>query len=345
MYSQKPSEHNQMRPFKRVRRNFDFDALKRVCEMHETEFTDAYGMTEVECEPDRWGDGDFYCFKDNGADVLFVGHLDTVVKHGQRTTRFLETDAGPVVHSGALDDRLGVYIGLELLPRLGLNNDWLLTTGEEGGNSTGQWFDTEAHFLDGKVYDWVIEFDRGGTDVVMYQYENWAMKALVEKSGARVGIGAYSDISYMEHLRVKMFNWGVGYQDYHSTRGHAYLWDTWKMVAHYLNFHAQNAGTRFEHTPKPKVKYGSYYGGSSSKYGGFAAHKAYTGPVKGDEVEGWVFNGVEWEEIDGPLSKETKRDGYVKVDGVWINESLLDGGDEVVEDVDSWWEDGNVWSG
>ncbi|MES2089125.1 MAG: hypothetical protein V4532_03950, partial [Pseudomonadota bacterium] len=41
---------------------------------------------------------------------------------------------------------------------------------------------------DHKEYNWMIQFDRGGTDVVMYQYETEKLCGLVEDAGARVGV-------------------------------------------------------------------------------------------------------------------------------------------------------------
>lgn len=220
-------------PFKRVRRTFDSDALKRVCEMHETEFASAYSMSVTEVTQQRAPDN-FYAYLDRGSNILAVAHLDTVVDHKQRTTGFLDTAAGPVVYSGALDDRLGAYTILELLPKLGVNVDVLLTVGEETGQSTA------AFFEPAKEYNWMIEFDRGGTDVVMYQYEDDDTSDLVYDCGVRVGSGSFSDIAFLERLEVKGFNWGVGYQDYHGPRSHAYLEDYWKMVGHFLKFHDVN---------------------------------------------------------------------------------------------------------
>ena len=233
--------------WRRVRRAFDSDALKRVCEAREISFADRYDLS-VNVVHDK-SDENYYLYGDRGSDILFVAHLDTVVAHKDRGCRFVDSLYGPVVCSGALDDRLGAYVGLEMLPRLGLVHDILLTTGEESGCSTAELFDPGQHGKDG--YNWVIEFDRGGTDVVMYQYEDYATACLVEASGARVEEGIYSDISYLEHLGVKCFNWGVGYREYHSTRGHAYLNDTFMMVAAYLRFHEANADTLLPHVPKP----------------------------------------------------------------------------------------------
>lgn len=228
-------------PARKVRRAFSRETLARVCTMHETDFAKAYGMTRY---PARQAPpADFYLHRDNGSNILAVAHLDTVVPHTQRGCRFLDTVAGgSVVYSGALDDRLGAYIILDLLPALGIQHDILLTVGEESGRSTAAFFDSPS-----KDYDWIIEFDRGGTDVVMYQYDDAATADLVWDCGARVGEGIFSDICYLEHLGVKAFNWGVGYRDYHGTRSHAWLDDTYLMVAQYLNFHAANAGKYLYH--------------------------------------------------------------------------------------------------
>lgn len=224
----------------RARRAFSREALARVCAMPERDFAAAYGMQTVDCGPDDY----FYHFRDNGARVLAVAHLDTVSRAHQRAAHYVDTEAGPVVFSRALDDRLGAYIILELLPALGITYDWLLTVGEEMGQSTADYFEPA------KDYDWIIEFDRGGTDVVMYQYEDNGTREAVTAAGAMVGNGLFSDICYMEHLGVKGFNWGCGYRDYHGPRSHAYLEDTFAMVARYLRFHAQNKDRAMPHTPR-----------------------------------------------------------------------------------------------
>lgn len=225
-----------------VRNAFDKEALRTICEMHEDDFAAAFGLETVNIpEREKRKDASAYFFQDNGADILAVAHLDTVSPDWGRRTRFAHTEDGLVVHSRALDDRLGAYIILDLLPKLGIKHDILLTLGEEDGQSTGEFFTTE------KDYNWMIEFDRGGTDVVLYEYEDDDLVSLVKETGARVGVGAFSDISYMEHLEIKGLNWGVGYQDYHGPRAHAYLEDTFEMVSYYLDFHETNAEEYLPH--------------------------------------------------------------------------------------------------
>jgi len=240
---------------------FDPAALKQVCEIEAEDFEVRYGMTRVEVDQSVHV-GNFYLFKDNGARVLAVAHLDTV--EDDRTAHIMDTADGPVIFSGALDDRLGAYVIAELLPRLGLTYDLLFTVGEEQGQSTAEFFDPADHH--DRTYDWIIEFDRGGTDVVLYQYEDEDMIARVKDSGAWVGNGAFSDISFMESLGTKAINWGVGYRDYHGPRSHAWLVDTFEMVGYYLVFAAQNHGIRMEHTPSPGGGWGSRGGEYSGSF-------------------------------------------------------------------------------
>lgn len=229
---------------------FSPDTLRSICQMPETDFAQAYGlgMTEV----DQNAPSDWYAYRDNGSDILAVAHLDTVSGADARTCNFVNTADGPVVYSRALDDRLGAYIILDLLPRLGIEFDILLTVGEETGQSTALFFDPPK----GKDYNWLIEFDRGGTDVVTYQYEDDHTSNLVVASGAKMGDGIFSDISYMDHLEVKAFNWGVGYQDYHSARSHAFLNDTVDMVARFMEFHTVNADVYLPHEKAARDTWG-----------------------------------------------------------------------------------------
>jgi hypothetical protein len=262
-----------------VRDFYDQEVLAAVCEMAEADFGETYNMQTVTLPegeyPDLMPGENFFYYKNNDSSVLAVAHLDTVMPHWRREASFVDTEDGPVIFSGALDDRLGAYVILELLPALGLEYDILLTVGEESGASTAQYFLPP----EGKEYDWIIEFDRGGTDVVMYQYEDSETSAMVRRAGGKVSPGAFSDISYLEHLKIKAFNWGVGYRDYHGPRSHAFLEDTFEMVAKYLLFHEQNEGTAMVHYPRAKVTYGSGYSGRST----FRSYSSYDD----DEWEQW----------------------------------------------------------
>lgn len=222
----------------RVRSVFSADDLIDICGRDGEDFSD-FGQ-KVKLQPSRYGDERFFYFQDNGSDILAVAHLDTV--QNDRSCTVTRTAAGLLACSGGLDDRLGAYVILDMLPKLGIQCDILLTTDEEMGQSTG------AEFEPHKQYNWMIQFDRGGTDVVMYQYETPERAALVEDAGARVGDGSYSDIADLDHLGCAGFNWGVGYQDYHSERSHAWLEDTFRMVARFVKFYEQNGDVHLAYT-------------------------------------------------------------------------------------------------
>lgn len=240
------------------RKFFDGTALVRVCEAEEHEFEAMYDMTKVKV--DQPG-ADFYLFRDNGSSILAVAHLDTVGLAHQRKTHIVDTEGGTVVYSRALDDRLGAYVLAELLPAMGMRFDLLLTVGEETGQSTAQFFDPSDHH--DRTYNWIIEFDRGGTDVVLYQYEDSDLIDKVTATGADVEQGIFSDISYMEHVGVKALNWGVGYRDYHGPRAHVWLDDMFRMVDYFCDFHETWADTHMPHESSTDPWYRSYYRGST----------------------------------------------------------------------------------
>lgn len=184
-------------------------------------------------------------YRDNGAKVLGVAHLDTVAdyrtpkpakgKQRRKGTKVLPPTSprlrpGGIVESIALDDRLGVYVLTDLLPALGVKLDWLLTDREECGASTARDFDPP------KEYNWVVGFDRMGLDVVMYQYDDPSWEKDLAAVGMALTFGSYSDIADLGHLGVVGFNWGVGYQRQHTDSCYAYLDDVTKSAQAFAKF-------------------------------------------------------------------------------------------------------------
>lgn len=180
-----------------------------------------------------------YVYIDRGSKVLGVAHLDSV----SNNTNFNELiwSKGRVVFNEALDDRLGAYILLEVLPKYGIKCDVLLTENEERCNSTAQAFQTE------KKYNWMFQFDRAGTDVVMYDYETDALQQMLIDEGFYVGVGSYSDICELEHLGCKGFNFGTGYYENHSRHSHAVLAQTNAMIELFLSFYKKHKDKYFNH--------------------------------------------------------------------------------------------------
>lgn len=192
---------------------------------------------------------DRFFFKDNGSRILFIAHLDIVGK--DHSVSFANTPAGPIVHSRTLDDRLGAYLGLHVLPAFGVEVDVLLTTGEELGQSTAAFF---ADWVgDGHRYDWMFQFDRAGTDVVAYDYDTMDLRDRVTAAGGKMGHGSFSDICYLDDLGIKGLNFGTGYRNEHTRRCHAYLEDTALMVETFLDFHAMNEDQHLPHVPAPAL--------------------------------------------------------------------------------------------
>jgi len=151
------------------------------------------------------------------------------------------TPLGEVIYSPTLDDRLGVYIILELLPKLGVTCDWLLTNYEESGNSTASQFSAY------KQYNWMFSFDRKGYDVVTYQYQDRKLKKLLNKHGFIVASGSYSDISSLEHLGCKGMNFGCGYHEYHSPNAYAVMSQLIYQVTLFVRFYNSIKNTQLRH--------------------------------------------------------------------------------------------------
>lgn len=207
--------------------------MRKICLDPERAF-DRYGQLQ------EIGGDDFYIHQDNGADILTVAHLDSV--ESKKFFTKCPVNGDQVIYCPTLDDRLGVYTICELLPRLGVKADILLTTGEEYCQSSALAFEPNH------PYKWLLSFDRTGTDVVMYDYETPYLRDLVKQTGAWVGNGSYSDIADLEHLGVAGFNWGVGYEDYHGDRAHVWMSDYVSNVARFLDFYRAHKGSVFSHS-------------------------------------------------------------------------------------------------
>lgn len=183
---------------------------------------------------------DGYAFKDNGSQVLGVAHLD-VAGSVDPQYRTLYNTAGDKVYSPSLDDRLGIYILLEILPRLGVSPDILITDFEEIGDSTAKNFVTE------KQYNWMFQFDRRGTDVVMYQYHTEYTENLMELFNFEVGYGSFSDICYLDGLGCVGFNFGTAYYNEHTLKSYAVFSELDRQVEKFIAFYNQYSDVFLEY--------------------------------------------------------------------------------------------------
>lgn len=190
---------------------------------------------------------------DKGSPILGVAHLDTVARKLPRSVswsnaKYKDGSIGlPVIQSIQLDDRLGVWMLLDLLPSMGMNFDVLLCDGEERGASTAK------HFKPGKEYNWGFEFDRMGMGTVLYDYEDddtW--EQALQTHGFGIEMGSFSDISSLAHVGCCFANFGVGYHSQHTHQCHAYLDDTVLMAMEFETWLEDQGKTRYPYTHRPR---------------------------------------------------------------------------------------------
>lgn len=194
---------------------------------------------------------------DNGGSVLAVAHMD-YVKFWNRPKI---DKAKQKVYCPQLDDRLGVWVILDLLPTMGLKYDVLLTDSEEVGRSTASSFKTT------KQYNWMFQFDRHGTDTVLYRYDTKDNRKRLESHGLKCGYGSFSDICYLDHLGCSGWNVGTGYHHEHSDACYADLRETRANAYKFAKFFKEHSETFIESPPYKEPtwqSYGTYYSGKST---------------------------------------------------------------------------------
>lgn len=210
---------------------------------------------------------------------MLLCHADTVRNGGAGPHPF--SIEGTRVNSIALDDRLGLAILLwsiyNLVPNLG-SCSMLVCDEEEVGRSTAKIFKSDL-----VEPNWLMEFDRRGTDVVCYKYTSELFTSLIKHAGfSYVGNGSVSDISYLD-LGVVGMNVGVGYHSEHSDNCYANLTDTYAQMKRAIKFYEIFHKMRLEH--KKAYTYGGYsgYSNSSSKTYTPSTYKKYYGDQKKSE--------------------------------------------------------------
>ena len=239
--------------------NIDYKIMENFCLADVDQFKAIKGAQTFDTP-----DGPLIYF-DNGSDILAVAHLDSVQT---KAKHFYHVIIGndDIVFNAQLDDRLGAYIIMNLLPSLGIAVDVLLTWGEEVGKSTAKYFKPD------KTYKWMVQFDRMGDDVVHYMYgEEKFKKALKDAGFTGIQYGMKSDICYLEHLGCRGFNLGIGYEDYHDVWAKADMDVVRDQVNIFREFYHRNKKKHWKYEkPKPHVytPAASYPGIPSAALGG-----------------------------------------------------------------------------
>jgi len=202
----------------------NLDRLFDISERGLTTFRDIDNMTVLKDTPNQ------LLFQDNDSDILAIAHLDTV----QRFATFQYDYVSNLLYCETLDDRLGAYIILDLLPSLGIKLDVLLTANEESLNSSAQFFKPN------KKYNWIVEFDRAGDDVVSYQYESKRLRKRLRSVGFENGYGSYSDIVELDFLNIQAINIGIGYELNHSKNAFADINVMIANIEKFIKFYNSN---------------------------------------------------------------------------------------------------------
>lgn len=186
---------------------------------------------------------------DRGCPVVGVAHMDHV-KFWAKPKIVKEKKQ---IWCPQLDDRLGIWVILDLLPSFGVQTDILLTDSEECGRSTAKDFKTE------KQFNWMYQFDRRGTDTVLYDYDSEENRARLEAHSLTTGWGSFSDICSLEHLGCSGWNVGTGYYNEHSDQCHANLRETYFQALNFAQFFNAHKDTHIPIPPQPKRKRYSGY--------------------------------------------------------------------------------------
>lgn len=187
-------------------------------------------------------DDSYYAILDRGCDTLAVCHLDTVNRPSGPS---IEDD---IIASPVVDNRLGVYIIMELLAGKGIHSDILLTTGEETGRSTALLFDIDTD----RTYNWMYSFDRKGEDVALYQYKyNQEWTHALSSAGFELSDGISSDIAYLGNMGCAAANVGIGYNEsFHSVKAYVDIEIMLRQLNRFTEFWRRNHAILYNHHPR-----------------------------------------------------------------------------------------------
>jgi len=223
---------------------FNYDMMRKIYKMPMQQFS-KIGFKKKQYKDRKTNTLQRTMFKDNGSNILGVAHLDSHYPPAHFVVANLSHKR--IILSPVHDDRIGAYLMIDMLPRMGINVDILLTEDEEQGNSSAK------HFTPKKEYKWIFMFDRSGTDVALYQYNDADLRAKLKKHGLEGSHGSYSCIKDMEKLGVKGMNFGSCYYNNHSLDSYLNESELAINLACFRDFYNEFKDTKLEHK-EPEYK-------------------------------------------------------------------------------------------
>jgi len=141
-----------------------------------------------------------YIYVDNNAPVLLVAHMDTV-----QTPQLRRWNMG-----AGFDDRLGCFLGNQLVKKYPNYFDLLITDFEETCRSTAEFFKPSHD------YNFIVELDREGEDYVDYGLCCDYMSNVLSAYGFESGWGSYTDIVELDMCHCSKINLGIGVVNSHQ---------------------------------------------------------------------------------------------------------------------------------
>jgi hypothetical protein len=230
--------------------------FRKIAGNHEKNFHSYGNLKKI-----RGATGRPYYFEDNGSNVLFVAHLDSVQNYNGARIEVDPKNNNTKLYCDTLDNRLGVYLALFHFKQMGLKYDILLTLDEEKGASTA------GLFSPGKEYNWMFSFDKGARNyyskfsvndmehfdnppVATYSYGDTDTHRLLRKYEFSPERGSYSDICSLKHLGCKGFNFYAGFRDYHQKGAYVNLMELSSSISKFKEFYEDNKDLRFPHAQK-----------------------------------------------------------------------------------------------
>ena len=112
----------------------------------------------------------------------------------------------------------------------------MLTDHEETCKSTAQYHTC-------KNYNWIVEFDRAGTDFVTYGCANKDLKKELSKTWAE-GVGSFTDICFLP-TNAACFNLGIGYDKAHNKDSSVKISDIDKQLGFFRSFYTLHKDIKY----------------------------------------------------------------------------------------------------
>jgi hypothetical protein len=219
--------------------------LRKLCSLKENDLIDHL----LKVKPNLKDYGTYLYSENENNKVLAVAHMDVASSVNQNLMlRVIKERDTTILMHPALDDRLGIFAILYLFPQYGIHTDILLVTDEEICASSAEDFAYECE----KQYNWIVELDRAGEDVVMYEYRrNSQLVEDLVSSDFKLGLGSYSDICAMVSLEVSAFNMGIGYHHQHTDQCCAVLDQLGRQMGRLKEFYDDFKDKPYKHVYSP----------------------------------------------------------------------------------------------